>query len=291
MTPAPTVAYDANGNTLSDSSGKSYSWDFENRLTQAVVPGTNGGTTTFRYDPFGRRIQKSGPLGITNYLYDGIDSLDDVDQNGSVLARYSPGVWIDEPLAELAAATTGYYQADVLGSVSSISSSTGALLNTYTYDSFGKLTASTGTFANRFQYIGREFDPETVLYFYRARDYDMNIGRFISEDPIRFKAGTNFYKYVNNSPLNAADPTGFCPPGPLPTPCRCSGSGGAPFVGVCKLQCTCGGSVDDYYFTLSGLKRNCGWAGKTCPATIEGVQTTGFGGDKVVLPQKCYGLQ
>ena len=40
MIPAPTVAYDANGNTLSDASGKSYTWDFENRLTQAVVPGT-----------------------------------------------------------------------------------------------------------------------------------------------------------------------------------------------------------------------------------------------------------
>jgi YD repeat-containing protein len=58
------VRYDANGNTLSDSSGKSYSWDFENRLVQAVVPGT--GTVTFKYDPFGRRIQKSGPLGTTN---------------------------------------------------------------------------------------------------------------------------------------------------------------------------------------------------------------------------------
>jgi YD repeat-containing protein len=54
-----TVAYDANGNTLSDASGKGYTWDFENRLTQAVVPGTNGGTTTFKYDPFGRRIYKS----------------------------------------------------------------------------------------------------------------------------------------------------------------------------------------------------------------------------------------
>jgi len=50
-------AYDANGNTLSDPSGKSYSWDFENRLVQAVVPGT--GTVAFKYDPFGRRIQKS----------------------------------------------------------------------------------------------------------------------------------------------------------------------------------------------------------------------------------------
>jgi len=59
-------AYDANGNTLSDPSGKSYTWDFENRLIQAVVPGT--GTTTFRYDRSGRRIQKSGPLGTTTTL-------------------------------------------------------------------------------------------------------------------------------------------------------------------------------------------------------------------------------
>ena len=62
-------ADDNNGNTLTDVSGKSYTWDFENRLVSAVVPGT--GTVIFKYDPFGRRIQKSGPLGATNYLYDG----------------------------------------------------------------------------------------------------------------------------------------------------------------------------------------------------------------------------
>jgi len=52
-----TATYDADGNTLTHAGGRSYTWDFENRLTQAVVPGANGGTTTFKYDPFGRRIQ------------------------------------------------------------------------------------------------------------------------------------------------------------------------------------------------------------------------------------------
>lgn len=56
-TPSGSYTYDANGNTLADASGKIYTWDFENRLVQAVVPGT--GTTTFKYDPFGRRIQKA----------------------------------------------------------------------------------------------------------------------------------------------------------------------------------------------------------------------------------------
>jgi YD repeat-containing protein len=78
---------DANGNTLSDASGKQNTWDFENRLVQAVVPGTNGGTTTFKYDPFGRRIQKSGPLGTTNFLYDSANVLEEVDNSGNVVAR------------------------------------------------------------------------------------------------------------------------------------------------------------------------------------------------------------
>lgn len=90
-------AYDANGNTLSDASGKSFTWDFENRLIQAVVPGTNGGTTSFKYDPFGRRIQKSGPLGTTNYLYDGANSLEELDNAGNVLARYAATTSVDEP--------------------------------------------------------------------------------------------------------------------------------------------------------------------------------------------------
>src|ERR1700688_4917995 len=94
-------AYDANGNTLSDAQGRSFTWDFENRLVQAVVPGTNGGTTTFKYDPFGRRIQKSGPLGTTNYLYDGPNLVAEVDNSGNVLARYTQGKGIDKPLAQL----------------------------------------------------------------------------------------------------------------------------------------------------------------------------------------------
>ena len=116
MTPALTVVYDANGNAITDASGKSYTWDFENRMTQAVVPGGNGGTTTFKYDPFGRRIQKSGPLGITNYLYDGMDRnanvIEEVDNSGNVLARYTQSLQIDQPLAEFRSGTTNYYEQD-----------------------------------------------------------------------------------------------------------------------------------------------------------------------------------
>ncbi|MBI1747675.1 MAG: hypothetical protein HYR55_13975, partial [Acidobacteria bacterium] len=210
-TPSGSYSYDANGNTLSDPSGKSYTWDFENRLVQAVVPGT--GTTTFRYDPFGRRIQKSGPLGTTDYLYDGKDIganvIEEVDNAGNVLARYTQSNVIDEPLAMLRSGTSSYYQGDGLGSITSLSSTAGALSNTYAYDSFGALTASTGTLTNPFQYTARDSDPETGLRYYRARYYDANTGRFLGEDPMRVKGGINFYVYSLNSPLVFKDPLGW----------------------------------------------------------------------------------
>jgi RHS repeat-associated protein len=46
-----------------------------------------------------------------------------------------------------------------------------------------------------YAYTGREWDPETNLYYYRARYYDPKVGRFISEDPLRFVGGVNFHAY------------------------------------------------------------------------------------------------
>ncbi len=200
--------YDANGNTLSDPSGKQYTWDFENRLTQAVVPGTNGGTTTFKYDPFGRRIQKSGPLGTTNYLYDHQTPLVEASQSGSVTTSYAQGPEADEPLSEIVTGGIDYYERDGLGSVTSMTNPSGGLSENYSYDSFGNSKNSIGTVTNAFQYTSREFDQETGLYNYRARVYDPSTGRFLSEDPVGFGGGVNFYDYVMGDPVDFSDPSG-----------------------------------------------------------------------------------
>lgn len=171
-----------------------------------TLPGS-GGTVNFKYDAFGRRSQKSGPLGTTNYLYDGLSLLEEVDSSGNVVATYTQG-GIDEPLSELRSGTASYYQEDALGSTTTLTSAAGALANTYTYDSFGKLAGSTGSLTNPFQYTGREFDSETGIHYYRARYYDQATGRFISEDPVQLVGGINSYKYVANSPANFIDPTG-----------------------------------------------------------------------------------
>ena len=222
--------YDANGNTLTKVVGSnttSYAWDYENRLTSVTLPGSSG-TVTFKYDPFGRRIQKVYTTGAnpptsttTNYLYDGDNAIETVDQNGSVLAKYTQGQNIDEPLAELAAGASNFYEEDGLGSVTSLTNSSGALALSYTYDSFGKITASSGSVTNPFRYTGRDFDTETGLYYYRARYYDSQVGRFISEDPINFDGGEDFYRYVENNPVELIDAWGLqakVKPIPTPTP-------------------------------------------------------------------------
>ena len=47
----------------------------------------------------------------------------------------------------------------------------------------------------------------TGQYYYNARWYDPNLGRFTTEDPIR--DGLNWYIYANNNPLRFVDPTGL----------------------------------------------------------------------------------
>ena len=146
-----------------------------------------------------------------DYLYDGNNLIEEVDNSGNVLARYSDGAVIDESLSEFRSGTTSYYEQDGLGSITSLTGSSGTTANTYIYDSFGNLSGSTGSLANPYRYTGREFDTETGLYYYRARFYDTVAGRFLSEDPIDFggwERGANLYLYVSNDPVNLIDPTG-----------------------------------------------------------------------------------
>ena len=72
---------------------------------------------------------------------------------------------------------------------------------------------ATGNLATRFRFTGREYDDFTGLHYYRARWYDSNLGRFISEDPIGFAGGdVNLYGYVGNGPLDGTDPSGLIDP-------------------------------------------------------------------------------
>lgn len=211
-TSTATYTYDNNGNTLTktDNTGTTtFAWDYENRLTSVTLPGT-AGTVSFKYDPSGRRIYKSSPSGTSIFAYDDDgNGIEEANATGAVVARYAQGQNLDQPLAVLRSGTTNYYEADGLGSVTSLTNPTGALAETYTLDSFGKQTGSSGSLINPFRYTSRELDTETNVYYYRARYYDPVIGRFLREDAIGNDEGDNLYAYVGNSPIDLRDPTGL----------------------------------------------------------------------------------
>ena len=104
-TSAATYTYDYNGNTTSktDTNGTTYyTWDYENRLASVTLPG-QGGTVYFDYDPMGRRIRKVFGSATTIYAYDGDNITEELDSSGNLVAHYTQGADIDEPLAMYAA--------------------------------------------------------------------------------------------------------------------------------------------------------------------------------------------
>jgi len=117
------------------------------------------------------------------------------------------GLAVDEYFTRTDAAGARNYLLDALGSSVALTDASGTVQTEYTYEPFGNLTTSGATTSNPFAFTGREADG-TGLYFYRARYYDPAGGRFISEDPIGFEGGINFYGYAFNSPTNLRDPSG-----------------------------------------------------------------------------------
>jgi RHS repeat-associated protein len=206
-------SYDANGNLVSktDASGVwQYSWNYENRLKQVVRP--DGQTISYKYDALGRRIQRSVSGGAwTNFIYDQHDVIKDINSDGSTV-DYLNAPGIDNKLRQVSSTGTFYFVQDHLGSTRALTDASGNVVEQNDYDSFG---GGTGSARTRYGYTGREWDAESGLYYYRARWYDPQMGRFISEDPIGFGGGdVNLYAYVGNNPLRYNDPLGLFPDNP-----------------------------------------------------------------------------
>ncbi|WP_319561733.1 RHS repeat-associated core domain-containing protein [Marispirochaeta sp.] len=100
-----------------------------------------------------------------------------------------------------------YYHTDHLGSIEAATDETGAGVWTANYSAFGEVLASIGSLDQEPVYTGKGYDEDVQLYYFNARWYDPELGRFISEDPIQ--DGTNWYVYVSNNPLKFVDPTGL----------------------------------------------------------------------------------
>lgn len=202
--------YDSNGNLSQTTEGSNtwgYEWNANNELTRVTKNSVE--QARFAYDPIGRRVEKVAGGVTTSYAYDGHNILREV--RGSNTLKYVHGPTADEPLALDDGTSLSSFHADGLGSVIKTTNASGAVVSARRYDAWGNLEIGAGE--PGYSFTGREWDPEVSLYYYRARYYDSRTGRFVSEDPLKWKEGTNFFLYVHGNPVIWVDPSGkaCCP--------------------------------------------------------------------------------
>ncbi|CAB5137262.1 hypothetical protein D3OALGB2SA_4008 [Olavius algarvensis associated proteobacterium Delta 3] len=217
---AVNTSYDANGNPLvvvvSPSVTIPYAYSIRDQLV-ATTDG-NGSPVKFDYDHARMRVKKIDAAGETRYLYDDRSTLLEYDTAGQTRIKYDYGdrllsrVDVD-PGPSGPTRTSQFYACDGLNSVVNLTADTGALQVSYQYDAWGNFRQMVGSSDNPKTYTGHEYDPETGLYYFKARYYDSDIGAFISQDSylgqVDNPPSLHRYLYAHANPLTYVDPTGY----------------------------------------------------------------------------------
>ena len=110
-----------------------------------------------------------------------------------------------------------YFHIDRLFNVRGLTDFNGNILELYAYSAFGKQiilddlgnNISSSNYTNRHGFTGRYLDEEIGLWYYRARYFSDEMGRFISRDPLGYVDGMNMYEYCMSNPLKYVDPSGL----------------------------------------------------------------------------------
>jgi RHS repeat-associated protein len=219
-------------------------WDAWYRLVEvkqgAVVMGH------YEYDALGRRVKShvdsqspGSPNGVDSYVHYFYNSgWQELESRVSASENTGPEslqpthqyVWsrryIDAPVLRdkntdadgLCDDERFYCLGDANVNITTLVNTAGDAVERYVYTPYGVLTVydgtwanirSTSSYANAYTYTGRQLDAETGLYYYRARVYAPQLGRFCSRDPIGYNGGINLLAIVEAKPVNSVDPSGF----------------------------------------------------------------------------------
>jgi RHS repeat-associated protein len=196
-----------------------YKYDLLNRLTGVRKNGTIVGE--YGYDPEGLRVIKKVYRNGVNtdkihYVFEGLEPIFEkrisdgrvrsyVYALGNHLARVD-GVIGDTNSKKY------WYHTDHVGSVKAVTNQTGDMVWDADYLPFGQQYMK-NKLDSEFEeddlgFTGKGYDTDVGLYYFNARWYDADTGRFISEDPVGDPSNPNLYTYCRNNPLSFTDPTG-----------------------------------------------------------------------------------
>ena len=224
--------YDRNGNMRAERSfggkteSKYHSYDKLNRMTRTVSvkgslwafwrrPEINVETHEYAGAEW-RRVANTANGKKTSFVYDGDNVV--VDKQGGEATRQYVTPFLDQNLTMTVLdgeqQGTYYYNQDGLGSVRTLTDSTGTVVNRYDYTAFGQphhTTASQGHVPQRYTYTGRENTTDPTLMYYRYRMYAPGVGNFATRDPIGYFGGTNVYQYAFARVVNLVDFYGLEP--------------------------------------------------------------------------------
>jgi RHS repeat-associated protein len=213
-----TLTYDADGNIIAKvGNGETwaYTWDPFDKLTDVKLNGTL--VYHFVYDAFGNRVNRCTTANCSageREINDGSQFAFARNGSGTVTDEYGYYPGGDQPMSlKLPSGRTGVFITDpqLRGTVRAIAdadkNATNVEFKTYDISPWGEVAADTGSIT-RLRLAGQQYDQGARLYYMRARYYDPQLGRFLSEDPIGISGGLNLYAYAGNDPVNHDDPSG-----------------------------------------------------------------------------------
>ena len=215
------LSYDADLNQTDDGlSPFNYVYDANDQLKQVKDRTSQAVFVAYRYDALGRRVEKSvagTQSKVVRYYYSGDRIAEERDGNDLVVASYTYGDYVDEPLTMDRGGRRYYYHSNRLFSTYSLTDAAGGIVERYAYTAYGEAATFNAAYqqtqfasrvGNPFTFTGREFDTETGLMYYRARTYHTVQGRFNQQDSLEYVDGMNLYQYVGSKATKFVDPYG-----------------------------------------------------------------------------------
>lgn len=214
MTASPGYSYtnDLSGNRLGKGSTVDYDWDVLNRMTSYS---DSNGSTDYAYRADGMRVVKDG-ASLTRFRYDGQMGFEDEEtaSSSTSVTRYGIGARGIDYMAKTDSSGTAvsnpiYDGHGNMVATLSRSGSSYALANQRSYGAWGDVRQGSASSDPKGRYcanLGHKQDEETGLVYMRARLYEPQTGRFVSED--HEQDGSNWFIYCQNNPVNNVDEAG-----------------------------------------------------------------------------------